>query len=220
MQGHVVGAGGLIKIGGVASRTLGRCPCISCRVAVHTIGLQVCSFQRKICCIVVKSSAGIASRVTGQASGIFIHITIYTVVSVVGFRIEVAYRARIFGIIGWIRMAFRALRPLPLVLAAVNGKISAVVRRKSRRHPIGVGGMASGTVGGKLSAHVIGGLSARKIRLVTGITIIGRVGEVAAQMALPAIRNFVPFGQREKIVVHLIRSPIGCCHIVAFQAVG
>ena len=207
---YVVGVGSLTEIWGVASRTLGRGSGISCCMTFHTIGLQVCTSQRKTGCIVVKSSTCIAGRVTGQTSGIFIHITIYTAVSVVGFRVDVANNTRVFSIVRWICVAFRALRPLPLVLAAVNGEISAIVCRKSRGHPIGIGGMTSSAVGGKLSAHVIGCLSARKIRLVAGITIIGRVGKFATQVALPAIRNFVPFGQREKIMVHLIRSPIGC----------
>ncbi len=137
-----------------------------------------------------------------------------------GFRVDVAYGTRELRKIGWIDVAIRALRPLPLVFATVNGEILSVVRCKLGRHPIGVGGVTADTIGRKLCTDVVGRLCARKIRLMAGVAGIGRIGKVAAFMALPAICNIVSFGQREKIVADITTAPIGRKHIVAFQAVG
>lgn len=51
---------------------------------------------------------------------------------------------------------------------------------------------------------------------MAGDTGIGRIRKIAADMTFCTIRNFVPFGQREKIVVHFIRFPIGRVEVVAF----
>ena len=59
-----------------------------------------------------------------------------------------------------------------------------------------------------------------KVAGVTGVTSIGRVAKVAVNVALSAISNFVPFGQREKVMTDITTAPIGRKHIVAFQAVG
>ena len=59
-----------------------------------------------------------------------------------------------------------------------------------------------------------------KVAGVTGVTGIGRVAKVAVNVALSAISNFVPFGQREKVMADITTAPIGRKHIVALQAVG
>ena len=54
---------------------------------------------------------------------------------------------------------------------------------------------------------------------VTGIAGIGRVAKVAVYVALPAIGNFVPLRQWEKIVADIAAAPIRGKNIVAFQAI-
>ena len=80
--------------------------------------------------------------------------------------------------------------------------------------------MASGAVVGEIGLHVTRVRSTLKIRLVAGKTIGRRIGKTAAHVAFRTIRKVVPFGQREKIVIHLIRTPTGLKKIMAFLTIG
>ncbi len=86
--------------------------------------------------------------------------------------------------------------------------------------PARIGTVALRTIIGELRKDVVWRLSALKIRLVAGIAIAGCTGKITGNVALLTICYFVSFGQGEKIVVHLVRSPIGGENIVAFQAIG
>ena len=112
--------------------------------------------QRKIAFVVVKTVFGITSRVTSQAGRIFIHITRYILMSIVGFGVEVTYRTTILGVIRSIGMTFGARRPYTLVFAAVNGEIVGVVLSKLRRHPVRVRCMASCAIIAKACIDVVG----------------------------------------------------------------
>ena len=94
----------------------------------------------------VKCHICIAGRVTRKTSGIFVNISVYAGMAVVSFWIDVAIGAGKFRKIGWILMAICALSPLSLVFAAINWKILRIVLRIFCGHPIGVGGMACGTI--------------------------------------------------------------------------
>lgn len=94
----------------------------------------------------VKCHICIAGRVTRKTSGIFVNISVYARMAIVGFWIDMAIGTRKFGKIGWILMAICALSPLSLVFAAINWKILRIVLRVFCGHPIGVGGMARGAI--------------------------------------------------------------------------
>ena len=102
----------------------------------------------------VKNNVCITGWVTSEASRTLISVPPYPIVLVVRFRICVAGRTGVFGIIGGIRMAIYTGRPLPLVLAAVNRKMLPVVV-ECRRHPARFR-MAGLAVCGKLERRMAG----------------------------------------------------------------
>ena len=135
---------------------------------------------------------------------------------IVRFRVQVADRATELRIIRSIGVAICAFRPLPLVFAAVNRKIISVVLRVLSRSPVQIGRMAQGAIVGKIGGDVVWVLRTFKIRQMARHAGIGRIRKIAADMAFYTICTFMPFGQREKIVIHFIRFPIGRMEVVAF----
>lgn len=79
--------------------------------------------------------------------------------------------------------------------------------------------MATCTICGKAGSQVPGVRSDFKIRLVAGETAVRSAGEATTSVALGTVGNFMAFGQREKVVVDLVRLPARCIDIVAIQAV-
>ena len=189
-------------------------------MAFQTLRRQVRPGQRKIRRVVVKSTVRVASRVTGETSRIFISITAQSIVRIVRFRIDVANRARKFRKIGWIDVAICTLRPLPQMLAAVNGKILGIVLRVFCGHPIQIGRVAGGAVVGEIGLNVVRVGGSLKILLVASDAIGRRIGKIATYMAFRAVRYFMPFCQGEKVVIHLVGSPTRRKHIMALQAIG
>ncbi len=157
---------------------------------------------------------------TSETGRIVVHISIHPDVAVVGFRIHVACGTRKFRKIGRIRVTICTGRPLPLVFAAINRKVCGIMQGIFSGSPARIGTVALRTIIGELRKDVVWRLSALKIRLVAGIAIAGCTGKITGNVALLTICYFVSFGQGEKIVVHLVRSPIGGENIVAFQAIG
>lgn len=95
----MVGVACLAEIGGMTSRTLGRCTRVPCRMAFNTIGLYVGSRQRKIRVGMIEHIVRIARWMAGETSRIFIYIPVYAGVRVVGFRVDMATGTGIFGVI-------------------------------------------------------------------------------------------------------------------------
>ena len=86
-------------------------------------------------------------------------------------------------------------------------------------HPVQIRGMAGGAVVGEISQHVIGVGRCFKILLVAGKAIRRRIGKTTPDMAFRAVRNFVPLGQGEKIVVYFVRTPARLKGVVALRAI-
>lgn len=80
--------------------------------------------------------------------------------------------------------------------------------------------MALGAIGGEARLAMVRIGSRFKIRLVAGHAVVRRVGIIAALVAARAVLYIMPFGQREKPVVHLVRRPVGRKGVMAFGAVG
>lgn len=117
-------------------------------------------------------------------------------------------------------MAFVALGPLAFVFAAVNGKIISIVRRVHSRCPVRVGGVALRAIGREPGCNVVGRLRRSVILLVAGIALIGGIGKIARIVAFSAVGNFMPFGEREKIVFYFIGFPCACEGVVALDTIG
>ena len=156
-------------------------------MARNTIGGKVRPSQRKIHRVVVKSTVRVASRVTGETSRIFISITAQSIVRIVRFRIDVANCARKLRKIGWIDVAICTLRPLPQMLAAVNGEIFGIVLRVFCGHPIQIGCVAGSAIVREIGLNVVRVGGRFKILLVAGDAIGWRIGKIAAHMAFGAI---------------------------------
>lgn len=139
---------------------------------------------------------------------------------VVGIRIQVTIGTGKFCIIGAVGMAITALLPLTQVFPAVNREIGSVVLQIFRRHPAGVGGMTQLAISREMRIGVTGRLGIVVIRLVTSHTGVGRLSILAGGMALFAIRNIMPFGQGEKIVIDFIGSPVRCIYIMTINTFG
>ena len=129
--------------------------------------------------------------------------------------------ARVFGKTRRIRMTIRTLVPHPFMRSAVYRKIQTVVLQILRRQPVRVRRMAIRTRLRKLRQSVLRILRPVVIALMARYTFRTHIGITpAARMAFGAIRNLVPLGQREKIVVQLLRLPVETRHIVAVHTIG
>ena len=131
-----------------------------------------------------------------------------------------AAHARVFGKTRRIRMTIRAFVPHPLVRSAVYRKIQTVVLQILRRHPVRVRRMAVRARLRKLRQPVLRVLRPIVIRLVARNTIGARIRIIPSQVALGAIRNLVPLGQRKKIVAHLVRLPVESRHIMTVHTIS
>ena len=169
---------------------------------------------------VVKNIVRTPGRVTGKTSRTVVRITIYPIVVIVRFRIGMAGRAGKFCIVRRIGMAVLAQIPRPLVLAAVYREIIGIVLTVFRRHPINIRRVAFGAILRKIGNRVIRIYCRFKIVFMTGNTIGWRTRIAAAGMAFGTIRNVVPFGQREKVVIHLIGRPVETGDIMALRTIG
>lgn len=58
------------------------------------------------------------------------------------------------------------------------------------------------------------------IGFMAGNTFRARVRIIPPRMAFGAIGNFMPFGEREKVVVYLTGVPVKACDVVAIYAIG
>ena len=187
----MVGVACLVEIGGMASRTLGRRSCISCRMALDTIGLYMGTRQREIRIGMVEHIVRIARRMASKASRIFIHIPVHAGVRVVGFRVNMATGTRIFGVIRCIGMAIRTLGPLSFVFPAVNREISGIVHRKRSRHPVRIGGMALRTIIRKMGSLVVRSLCRVVILLMASCTGCWSGGIITPRMTFVTIAHFM-----------------------------
>ena len=219
-QVTVVRIGSLLIIKGVAGGTVGGSSRVPVYVALRTGGVNMRPRQRESGGIVIETAGGVAGGVTGQASGVFINIPPHGGVPFVRCRVEVANRAAVNGVVIRIRVAFAALRPGPLVFAAVNGEMLRIVILEPGRHPVGISRVTAGTVVGKSGSEVPGVCRVLEIGLVAGKAGVRRGGEAAAGVTLRAICDFMPFCQRKEVVIDLVCLPAGGVGIVAVEAIG
>lgn len=168
----------------------------------------------------VKISIAVACRVTGKTSRTVVGIPPYAVVLIVRFGVGMASSTSEFCIIRRIGMALRALVPFSFVGTAVNGEISRIVLNKRSGHPAGVSGMTFYTVLRKVGSRVLRVGGRIVICLMTGNAGSRRIGKIAVGMALRAVGNVVTFGERKKIVVDPVRSPVEPGMIVAVHTIG
>ena len=219
-QVAVVRIDALFEIKGVTGGAVGGSARVSVRMTLCAGGVNVSPCQRKSGGVVVKTAGGVTGRVTGQASGIFIDISSHSSVPFVRCRIQVANRAAVNGVVIRIRVAFAALRPGSLVLAAVNGEMLCIVILEPGRHPVGICRVTAGTVVGKSGSEVPGVCRVLEIGLVAGKAGVRCGGETAAGVTLRAVCDFMPFCQREEVVIDLVRLPAWGVGIVAVEAIG
>lgn len=106
------------------------------------------------------------------------------------------------------------------MFATVNREVRRIVFGVFGGHPIGIGSVAGGAIIAEIGLYVVGFCCALEVRLVTGKTVAWRAGIIACYVAFCTIRNLVAFGEREKIVLHFVRSPAGLLQIVAFLTIS
>lgn len=169
--------------------------------------------------VVVKSPASAPRRVAGQTGCIFIDVAAYASVLSIRFVALVAVGAGKFSIVGRVVMTIGALRPLAGMFAAVNRE-NGVVLSILGRHPVHISGMALGATGGKVSLLMIRRPGAFVIHLVAGEAVIRGIGKTSARMALGAVGNIMPLGEREKIVVDELGRPVKAVDTVAIGTIG
>lgn len=133
IQCCMVRVAALVKIGGMASRTLRGRSGVARSMTCYTLGSQVRARQRKISGVVVKSICRTPGWVTGQASLAVVSITTDAVVVIVGLRVGMATGATEFSVVRRIGMAIAAGAPFPVVFSAVNREKLRVVVECSRR---------------------------------------------------------------------------------------
>ncbi len=187
-------------------------------MAHYAVGIYVGARQRKICAVMVKTIFGVPCRMAGQAGRIFISISAHADMAFIRFGIDVATDAGKFGVVGLIIMTIGTLRPLPLMLTAVNRE-KAIVLRILSRHPPHVRRMAFRTTYGETCALVIGIQAAFKIRLVAGKAIGWRTRKIPCSMASGAILEFMPFGKGEEIMIEIIGRPVKAIGVMALGAI-
>lgn len=105
-----------------------------------------------------------------------------------------------------------SMRPVERVIIVVN--------REGRGFPTGRCRVAHRAIRRDIQGVVVGVGSLAKIGVMARQTLCGRTGIIAVDMAFGTIGYIVPIGQREKVVVYVVRSPARRKHIVAFQAIG
>ena len=133
IQRCMVRIGALIKIGGMASRTLRGRSGVARSMTCYALGRQVCARQREISGVVVKSICRTSSWVTGQAGLAVVGIPTDAVVVIVCLRVGMATGAAEFSVVRRIGMAIGAGAPFSVVFSAVNREKLRIVVERSRR---------------------------------------------------------------------------------------
>lgn len=117
-------------------------------------------------------------------------------------------------------MAVNTSCPFPLVPTTVYRKILRVMLLEYCRHPVRIGGVAIGAVGGEIGSQVVGAQRGFVVALVAGNTVRRCIGKGAAGMAFRAIHDVVPFFQREKTMINQCGVPAVLGRVMAICAVG
>lgn len=191
---------GLIKSWHMAGGTFCRCALESSAVTGRAIHIHMGSGQRECCRIVIKDVIRIAGGVTCQTSLALIDVAANSLVFIVRFLRLVTGQAGEFTEIPLVLMAFRARGPGSFMRSRINGEIQSVVIPKFGRHPAGICRVTHATVGREACHRMTGLGSGIKVGLVTGGAIRRRLGKIPTCVALPAIRDVMPLGEREKIM--------------------
>lgn len=169
--------------------------------------------------IVIESVIRTAGRVAGQASIVRINIAHDVVMIVVRLGIGMANGAAKLGVVVWVQVAIRAGIPFAFMRTGVNREKLTVVVFELGRRPAGIQGVTGGTIGRKLQLLVIGVLGVIVIFLVAGHAVGGQAGKSAVGMALVAISYIMATGEREEVVVKVVRTPTAVQGVVTFDTV-
>ncbi len=92
--------------------------------------------------------------------------------------------------------------------------------RVSCRHPVQICSVTLDTILRKIGSLVVWSDRIFIIVFMTRYAIRWCIGVVRASMTSGAIRNIVSLGQREKIMIYLVRLPVITVRIMAFRTIG